>query len=778
MSLKIWLPLNGNLDNQGLSDLKFSLVNYAGAITSSTSGGKVVSGLYKRTIKETADYIVSNKSIVLDGDVSMCCWAKVTDVGYSGTANGLFGQHGHQTGGLGITMKDISSTDLRMSVNTGLYGDSHGSASDRTYDRYYGGTNIYNTWHHLCLTYSSSAKQLRMYVDGKPETIYDSTKGTSVGNYITLAGNNTIARPVILFAWSTDHLGSSIPYYRPPCELNDVRIYDNVLSPREIKEIAKGLSIHYQLKTSKAKNLMEGWGYGIYNNYEVASTIVATGETYRGYPIYRLTQTPTSDKLDSFQAELGSHGIMTSGYTFKGSTPYVYWVYARAVSHPQSTRMGGTASNIGHWNESGSEYLGDGWYRIGQYRTGSDASNKTDSIFTSYYVSNAQAGVPIVIEFCGQHLIEGVTSPPANTSWNANYDFEIDVSGFHQNASIISFGALAGTPDTPKYKNSLLFNNNAYMRLPSRSYSGMANSYTFAYWAKNSNMDGKMVWGFEDGNRLNVYPSSWFNWNTGNGAENPFILNGSNVAFTPYNGSWHHYAITGNGSTTTLYIDGNKAGTAKNYVGITGSQIIISGWDISGSYKWNGGNISDFRIYATCLSAEDVKELYNTPAVLSKDGTLMTGEFIEEHSLTTAPKISRNGVIYSLNGSTKNALLENMRIKALPDGSQWARIHHHDVRVAGNYFSTAEVANCDVAGKYSKMGSVTNFKDAAGKYEFMLTYPTIQKYAPAGYTLLECIEATGTQYINTGVYGYSDGTYIRGHRWEFDIEIKGGISHR
>lgn len=67
------------------------------------------------------------------------------------------------------------------------------------------------------------------------------------------------------------------------------------------------------------------------------------------------------------------------------------------------------------------------------------------------------------------------------------------------------------------------------------------------------------------------------------------------------------------------------------------------------------------------------------------------------------------------------------------------------------------------------MGDVDKFK-VGNDYEFMLTYPSMKKSVPAGYTELEYIEATGTQFINTGVTGNA--------RWEFDIEFKTGINHR
>jgi hypothetical protein len=40
---------------------------------------------------------------------------------------------------------------------------------------------------------------------------------------------------------------------------------------------------------------------------------------------------------------------------------------------------------------------------------------------------------------------------------------------------------------------------------------------------------------------------------------------------------------------------------------------------------------------------------------------------------------------------------------------------------------------------------------------------------------LEYIETTGNQFIDTGVYPYTEGSYVRGHKWEFDIHFVSNI---
>lgn len=209
-----------------------------------------------------------------------------------------------------------------------------------------------------------------------------------------------------------------------------------------------------------------------------------------------------------------------------------------------------------------------------------------------------------------------------------------DFSGYGNQATISDY--LMPNPDTPIYDNSIYFYANAVNIItPTIDFSGLADNFTFSWWAKkpSSTMNGKMAWGFKDGNRLNVYPtSSKFCCNTGDGSNNAYKNGSSTIPFSPYdNGEWHHYAMTGDGTDNKLYIDGEYKGTAQTYKGITGTQIVLSGWDTGTSYKWTGGWLSDFRIYATALTAEDILQLSKTRIIIDNKQNLYSYDFQENN---------------------------------------------------------------------------------------------------------------------------------------------------
>jgi hypothetical protein len=141
MSLLVWLPLNGSLENKGLSLAKFNLYNHSGAISIGEQG-KTTKNNYKRITPDASDYIGSDINFLLDKDFSMCCWCKLTGYSENIIANGIITQHGHLSGGSGITAKVVNGEkgkiDLRMSFNAGY------DSTNRIYSHFYGETNIYN----------------------------------------------------------------------------------------------------------------------------------------------------------------------------------------------------------------------------------------------------------------------------------------------------------------------------------------------------------------------------------------------------------------------------------------------------------------------------------------------------------------------------------------------------------------------------------------------------------------------------------------------------------
>ena len=80
--------------------------------------------------------------------------------------------------------------------------------------------------------------------------------------------------------------------------------------------------------------------------------------------------------------------------------------------------------------------------------------------------------------------------------------------------------------------------------------------------------------------------------------------------------------MTGNGTKCYVYLDGELWAEAKTYKAISGTSIYINGWTTSTDYSYADVNICDFRIYATALSARDVKSLYQNNAYIDANDVI------------------------------------------------------------------------------------------------------------------------------------------------------------
>ena len=133
---------------------------------------------------------------------------------------------------------------------------------------------------------------------------------------------------------------------------------------------------------------------------------------------------------------------------------------------------------------------------------------------------------------------------------------------------------------------------------------------TYSVWCKDPNMSYKIV--FCDGtSKVAFGESDGFSCSRGSNTQNKFTKNNWK------NSDWNHVVVIRDGSTYKMYINGKaeiQSGTA-DYWNHSASTITVGGREENAA-MWNG-NISDFRIYSTALSADDVKELYNTSCIIN-----------------------------------------------------------------------------------------------------------------------------------------------------------------
>jgi hypothetical protein len=136
-------------------------------------------------------------------------------------------------------------------------------------------------------------------------------------------------------------------------------------------------------------------------------------------------------------------------------------------------------------------------------------------------------------------------------------------------------------------------------------------SSTVGIWIKSSNYSNKIplsIDGDSYASGPNIYfNSSYINWNTGDGALNPF--SGSSYP----DSNWHYIVVTNDSSTNAkLYIDGVLIGTAayRSTLSTTSNNFWICRFHGDNNYTINA-SIGQVQLYNRVLSAAEVLQNYN-----------------------------------------------------------------------------------------------------------------------------------------------------------------------
>ena len=238
--------------------------------------------------------------------------------------------------------------------------------------------------------------------------------------------------------------------------------------------------------------------------------------------------------------------------------------------------------------------------------------------------NTAKTGSNVTLQLCGVKLEKGDKMTPwiPNSSESMyitlglNGTTEYDCSGFCNNGT--RTGTFTWTSNTAKYAVSTKFNgtDNA-IQTPSLPTMITDKNYTIAVWIYKTVIGSK---GYQT-----IYGGpSGFEIEARNGSANE-------TKFVPWNwgkpmasyelNEWNHCVFVHSDADCKIYLNGEYIATGTTKASNPTGNYFVGAWNTSTQQNFDG-LMSDFRIYATALSASDVKSLYQNCATIDPDGTI------------------------------------------------------------------------------------------------------------------------------------------------------------
>lgn len=612
MSLQIWLPLNGSLENKGLCDFTPTITTTPTYATDGKIGKAMATGSISMPATATAQ-VLNNQ------EFSFSVWVYVnTDTGDTTNRSMFFGNDASRQFSI---FQYPTCNDLhlywRNSGTTTVYLGLIKSGVLPSYQ-----------WTHIAVTYKNPTAKI--YINGKLIHTQDGT-----------CTDTDFSKKTILF-----HNAANNCRY-----LNDYRIYNHCLSAKEVKEISKGLILHYPLNNN---------GLGIIN-----PNLLVNSVPYNGLASWGTAGSGWSIKL--IDSDFSPSGKVVRA-TFSGTTGAV-----GGTHHPNK--------NMSTDIENGEVYTLSAFIRSSSPMTVNFRSEMMDSnniqtttewkyysvsktVDTSktyksniFYAANAsQVSNGTWIEVCMVKLEKGDKA----TMWVPHEDDNeyslysslmtkiSDCSGYQNNG--IANTAPTYVSDSPRYNGSMGFNGSStYINAGTGAkVKDVITVNIWAYmddWSSFTNMS--LVSCTEDGgwNFKNGGESQPFSFACGYGTTSNTYLyaNMDKSQLSALTSGWHMFTGTFDGKNTKLYIDGVLRATSSTlstktpiYYNVTNS-ILVGAEVVGGStpdYYGNyfKGNLSDLKIFATALSADDIKELYQVSISVDNQGNCFAKEYVEEYA--------------------------------------------------------------------------------------------------------------------------------------------------
>lgn len=582
MSLQVWLPLNGNLDNYGLSNV--SVTNSGATVNDSGKIGKCYA-FNGSSSQITIGYLNGLSS----EDKSVSMWVKPNGANNS---NMLF------------RTERTSPGRFYFGIKNGTWNISFGSTS-------WGYTSAavvdVDNWQHIVVTVKNNVASV--YLNGEFSYSKSSTSFVFPSNLILSPSS-----------------------YRFNGLMNDVRIYDHCLSPKEVKEISKGLVLHYKMDDvailmSKCSNITWNQVFHI-SQWNLSNPITVSGVTMRrnGNDIVfsgKATADINRSNVFWWKGEVKDHKFIVRR-KLKDKVTFVNNMYTGIALNSYTIQTGKTPSSDGQVV----------YVRIPNGTDFGDGESVCINLFDLTLMFGA-GNEPTLEEF-NKMFPNNYYNYDEGTIKNLKEPYQ-DESGYYNVSTI--YGNLSLSSDTARYENSTMFNGTNYIYRPPLNCSSEVK--TISFWANwDSIPSGQSVLFVDNGTKTGFGLMSTGILLTTSGAGSSHTYPKS---FLTAN-TWYNFVIIITGTTTRdLYINGVKqtATSSSSNWSYTVNQLQIG--KRSSTSDGFVGKMSDFRMYTTALSEDDIKELYDTAALIDNGHNLHCYEFVEDD--VTSPMIEKNGLV-------------------------------------------------------------------------------------------------------------------------------------
>ena len=625
MSLRVWLPLNGNINNQGLADVTVTL------------NGPVVDNNGKigkcYNFDGTNDRI-SCSTLPLEYPISIAAWFNCKDiplesahyiVAFNRFVDGFGGGENMgvglciDTGRLGFYIKGVFYyVDLNI-------------------------TPINDTWYHVAITIESSG-MIKVYLNGVlTRTITVSSLTES--NWLTIGARASSI---------TGGAGNSVYYFKGL--INDVRLYDHCLSTKEVKELAKGMVLHNKFSGIGVENLLR-------DSYSCASWsntgFIQNTSDSDGSAIFSATRSGLSaDNIYSITPNIISR---SDALELGGITISFDFMHERILYNSSNQELDNknilvvaaiTSNNTQiSWNIPDLD-LGnfDGeWRRISVSLTSNDLLKSETGNYTPDDIVGFSISIRIVRNgtFHVKHI--KVEKGLKGTPWvpnKADPEYEtlgfnyycnfLDNSGNHSYTGITYPDTVDLISDSPRFGTAVRFKGYTADSIGVENKStiyieGWKYTYTISIWMKFSELKNINMLIFGDVT-LKTDGTHFF------------INDYQYTELAPFNDNdWHMYVITSSDATPyapLLFIDGvkyksNAVSTVMGDLRIPLSldndhaALLIPNQSTAAD-SMNITCVSDLRIYSTILDSAEVESMYKTSASINRYGTMFACEFKEE----------------------------------------------------------------------------------------------------------------------------------------------------